>query len=150
MKPIAELIKEQTFFVGLSPEDIAYVAECGKPVSFKKGEVISRRGDPMTVFYLIVSGSVSLAIDVPPKQPFVFQTLEKNDILGLSWLIPPYKWTLSAKASEETQAIAFHAACLRGKCEQDPRLGYKIMQQLVQVILMRAEALRLRVLDVYG
>ena len=47
-------------------------------------------------------------------------------------------------------AIAFDGACLRGKCEADPQLGYDLMKLFAAVIVERLQATRLRLLDVYG
>ena len=50
----------------------------------------------------------------------VLDTADDGDVVGWSWLIPPYRWTFDAAATEETSAIAFDGGCLRGKCEEDP------------------------------
>jgi len=39
---------------------------------------------------------------------------------------------------------------LRGKCEQDPALGYELMKRFMPVIVERLQATRFRLLDVYG
>ena len=49
-----------------------------------------------------------------------------------------------------TSAIALDGACLRGKCEDDPALGYRLMQRVVQVMSARLQAARVRLLDLYG
>ncbi len=150
MKSIADLIKEHTFFSGLTPEDLEFIAGCGKNVVFKAGQEVAHRGDPAKEFYLIRSGLVDLAIDVPPTPPVVFQTLGENSIVGLSWLIPPYKWTLTATVKEDVHAIALDGECLRNKCEKEPVFGFRVMKHLVQLLLKREEALRLHLLNVYG
>ncbi len=150
MKTIADILNEHSFFQGLSPEDLAFIAGCGKNVLFKEGEIIARPGDPANDFYLIREGKVALVLDVPPRKPFSFQTLSENEILGLSWLIPPYQWTVTAHSMAATRAIALDGACLRGKCENDPRLGFKLMKHLVVMLVKREEAARLHLLDIYG
>jgi CRP-like cAMP-binding protein len=149
-KTIADILNEHSFFEGLSPEDLSFIAGCGKNVLFKEGEIIAKPGDPANEFYLIREGHVVLSIEIPPRKSFVYQTLGPNEILGLAWLIPPYLWTVSAKAQVITRAIAIDGSCLRKKCENDPGLGYKLMKHLVQVLVRREEATRLHLLDVYG
>jgi len=150
MKTIADILKEHPFFQDLSSEDLTFVAGCGKNVLFKEGEMIAKPGDPANDFYLIREGQVALVVEIPPHKPFVYQTLNANEILGLSWLIPPYQWTVSVRAVQLTRAIALDGACLRKKCEEDPRLGFKLMKHLAQVLVMRGEAALLHLLDVYG
>ena len=48
------------------------------------------------------------------------------------------------------RALAFDGACLRGKCEADPGLGYALMQRFAPVMIERLQATRLRLLDLYG
>ncbi|MCX6989700.1 MAG: cyclic nucleotide-binding domain-containing protein [Chlamydiae bacterium] len=150
IKTIADILQEHSFFQGLSPEDLAFIAGCGKNVHFQEGQVIASSGDAANEFYLLRDGQVALSIGAPPRKPFIFQTLGVNEIVGLSWLIPPYQWTASAQAQCATRAIAIDGACLRKKCENDPRLGFKLMKHLVQVMVMRENAVLLHLLDVYG
>jgi hypothetical protein len=55
-----------------------------------------------------------------------------------------------ARALGVVRTLAFDAACLRGKCEQDTQLGYTLMQRYAEVMVQRLQATRLRLLDVYG
>lgn len=150
MKKIADIIKENPFFQDLSSNDIEFIASCAKNVAFKEKEIIASPGDAADEFYLIRQGQIRLSIETPPHKPFMLQTLGTNEIVGLAWLIPPYVWTISAQAIEATRAIAFDGACLREKCEQEPRLGFKLMKHLVQVLVVREDAARLHLLDIYG
>ena len=70
--------------------------------------------------------------------------------MGWSWLVPPYRSTFDARAAEATGVVAFDGACLRGKCEQDPRLGYELMQRVSKVMNGRLVAAQVRLLDLYG
>ncbi len=147
---MVDIISEHAFFKDLSAENQALVAACGKNAAFKEGTVLANPGDMADTFYLIREGKVNLYIDLSPGQSFIFQTLGKDDILGISWLIPPYRWTVTARVVTPVHAFAFDGACLRKKCEEDPILGFKIMKHLVQVLVNREEATRLHLLDVYG
>lgn len=150
MKTIADILKKHSFFEGLSQEHLEFIAGCGKNVVFKEGEFIANPGDPANEFYLIREGHVALTIALPARKPFLFQTLGPNDIVGLSWLIPPYRWTVSAQAVASTRAIALNGVCLRKKCEDDPRLGFNLMKHLIKIMVIREDAYRLHLLDVYG
>ena len=71
-------------------------------------------------------------------------------MVGWSWLFPPYRWHFDARALSHVRATAFDGACLRGKCEDDPALGYDLMKRFAQVLIERLQWTRLRLLDVYG
>jgi hypothetical protein len=76
--------------------------------------------------------------------------LREGDILDASWLVPPYRWTFDARASELVRALGVNARCLREKCEADHDLGYELMKRFAGAMGERLRATRLQVLDVYG
>ena len=70
-------------------------------------------------------------------------------MLGWSWLFPPYRWHLDARAIEAVRAVAFDGACLRQKSIDDHELGYELMRRFAEVIVSRLQATRMQLLDVY-
>ena len=58
--------------------------------------------------------------------------------------------TSDAVASEETSLVSIDGACLRGKCEADPALGYDLLKLLSGVFVERLQDTRLRLLDLYA
>ena len=58
--------------------------------------------------------------------------------------------TSTRARSSLVRATSFDGACLRGKCESDPQLGYDLMSRFAQVMIERLQWTRLRLLDVYG
>ena len=95
------------------------------------------------------SGKITVEAFVPNRGPIILQTIASNDIVGWSWLFPPYQWCYDIKAIERTRVIAFDGRCLRGKCEEDPALGYELMKRFSHVMVRRLRATRMQVLDVY-
>jgi len=73
-----------------------------------------------------------------------------DGVIGLSWLVPPYRWTYDARAQEDVRAISLDATCLRGKCDADPVLGYEVMKRFMPTLVERIHNTRLQMLDVYG
>ena len=78
------------------------------------------------------------------------QTVAEGDVVGFSWLVPPYTWQFDARALAQTVAVSLDGLCLRGKCEEDTRLGFYLMQRVATVAVRRLQAARLQLLDVYG
>ena len=93
---------------------------------------------------------MALELVEPGRPPVVFATLGEGEIVGASWLLPPYRWRFAARAVELTRAIGIDAACLRGKCEADHHLGYEMMKRFLPILVERLQATRLQILDVYG
>ena len=145
-----QLMQEHPFFEGLGPAALELLAGCAANESFPAGEVFVREGGPADKFYLLRHGTVAQEIRVPGRDPLIVETLGKGDILGWSWIVPPFRWTFDARALELVRAISLDATCVRAKCEQDHSLGYDLYQRMVPVISRRLKAVRLRLVDMYA
>lgn len=150
MQSIAELLEQHPFFQGLAAEDIAFIAGCGQNVVFQEDEYIFREGGPADHFYVLRHGRVALETFIPERGPLIIETIAEGDVLGWSWLFPPYRWSSDARAVEVTRAVALDGVCLRQKCENDARLGYALMQRFTRIMMDRLHATRLLLLDIYG
>ena len=150
METLESLLAEHEFFRGLTPEDVALFTECASNVRFETGAYIFREGQPADQFFAVRHGRVALEVYVPGRGGVAIQTVGPGEVLGWSWLLPPYRWHFDARALEQTRALAFDATCIRDKCETDHRLGYELMKRLAHVFTQRLEASRLQLLDIYG
>jgi CRP-like cAMP-binding protein len=150
VQTIAEYLPQHPFFSGLDESVATLVAGCAVNVHFHPGQYLFHEGDPADTFYVIRRGRVSLEVHAPAGPPVVVDSAHTDDVVGWSWLVPPYRWLFDARATEETSAIAFDGACLRGKCEDDPAVGYALLQRVVQVMSTRLQSARIRLLDLYG
>jgi len=148
METLEPILKEHSFFKGLKAEYISFIVGCASHKVFKAEELILKEGQSADKFYLVRSGRVMIYIDTPRQ--ITIQTIGGGDILGWSWLIPPYRYRFSAKAVENTRAIALDGKCLREKCEKNPDLGYELLKRLMGVFTARLEATRLQLLDIYN
>jgi CRP/FNR family transcriptional regulator, cyclic AMP receptor protein len=150
MEGIEQILRRHQFFADASEEHVALVAGCARNHRFDAGEYLCRESEPANEFFLIRHGRVALEIAAPGRAPVTFATIGPGEIVGASWLIPPYRWNFDARAMELTRAIGIDAACLRGKCEADHDLGYEMMKRFLPVLVNRLHATRLQILDVYG
>ena len=150
METIDDLLSRHEFFRGLRPDSLALIAGCGRNVHFNAGAYLLREGETADRFFAIRGGKVAVETYVPSRGPVALQTLGEGEILGWSWLFPPYVYQFDARAREEVRATAFDGACLRSKCDADPALGYELMKRLARLVSSRLEATRRQLLDVYG
>ena len=146
---LEEIIAGDPFFVGLDAAFCKTIAGCGKQMRFEKGQYIYRQGDAADHFYIVRHGHVALEVGASGK-PHVFQTLHDCDVLNAAWIAPPYRCFSDARAVGPTVLIAFDAACLRGKCDDDHDLGYDLMKRFIPILVDRIEHARLQSFDVYG
>ncbi|HET7567944.1 MAG TPA: cyclic nucleotide-binding domain-containing protein [Gaiellaceae bacterium] len=144
------MIRESPVFADLEPEDLELVAGCGQNVAFDAGDRLFKEGDEADSFYLVRHGLVALEQYVPNKGMLTVETVGPGEIAGWSWLVPPYRWQLSARAIEPTRAIVLDGACLRGKCDDDPALGYRLLSRISGELVQVITQARLQLVDVYG
>jgi CRP/FNR family transcriptional regulator, cyclic AMP receptor protein len=150
MERIEQVLRNHPFFASFAPQNLLLVTGCAHNIRFEAGQYLFREGEPANEFFLIRQGKVALEIVSPGRAPLVFGTLGAGEIVGASWLVPPYRWKFDARAMEATRAIGINAACLRDKCEADHDLGYDMMKRFLPVMINRLQETRLQILDVYG
>ena len=118
--------------------------------TFRPDRYLCHEGERADTFYLIRHGRVSLEVRAPAGPAVTVDSAHDGDVVGWSWLVPPHRWLFDARATDETSVIAFDGACLRGKCETDPAVGYALLQRVVGVMSDRLHSARVRLLDLYG
>ena len=82
--------------------------------------------------------------------PVVIETIGMGELLGWSWLFPPYKWAFGAVAVTPVEAFEFDAATVRQCCAADPGLGYEFNQRITRVLAKRLQATRIRLIARLG
>jgi CRP-like cAMP-binding protein len=142
LEGLDRIVREHRFFAGLDEGFCKLICGCAKNVRFEAGQYLFHEGEAADWFYLIRHGRVALNVTAPGRGAITFQTVGVGEVVGVSWLVPPYCWTYDAKALELTRAIAMDAACLRRKCDEDHDLGYEMMKRFVPVLVERLQATR--------
>ena len=115
---------------------------------FPAGELIFREGDPANRFYLIQNGKIALESHARNQRNTLIETIGAGDVLGWSWLFPPYYWHFSARAIEATDVIFIYATPLREECESDHELGYELVKRMAEVMMRRLQAARKQLLGI--
>jgi CRP/FNR family transcriptional regulator, cyclic AMP receptor protein len=138
-------------FVGdLEPAYLALLAGCAENVEFWPGTFLFREGTPADWCYLLRQGKVALETAAQGRGPLIVQSLGAGEVAGFSWLLEPHRWQFDGRAMEPVRAVALNGACVRAKCEHDPRLGFELMQRFAYLATGRLQSARLRLLDVKG
>ena len=149
MTSVEQLLGEHPFFLGMQEEQVKVLSGCATLARIEGGEFLFREGEIAKSFYVVRHGAVAIASITPHEGLVVIQTVSDGDVLGWSWLLPPYRWHFSARALQPAVVLGLDAACVRGKCDQDPAFGYDIMRSFAQVIAWRLEAMHLQLMNVY-
>jgi len=149
METLEPILAEHPFFEGLEPRHLSLIVGCASNVRFNPGQLLFREGDKANQFYMIRQGKVAVEIHAAERGSITVQTVGEGEVLGWSWLIPPYRWRFDARAVELTRAIALDGECLRTKSEEDHSLGYELLKRFSLTIVERLDAMRLQLLDLY-
>ncbi len=149
METLERFLSDHPFFHNFQQRHLGLIVGCASNVRFDANQLIFREGEKANTFYLIRRGKVALQVVSERRGPITVLTLGEGEILGWSWLAPPYQWRFTARTLEPTQVFAFDGECLRVKAEEDHDLGYELLKRFVGVIAGRLEATRLQIINVY-
>ncbi len=150
MQTVEELLAASPALAPLTPGHREVISGCARNRAFTADEYLMREGEPADVFYVIRDGAAAIETFVPHRGAVTLQILHDGDLVGWSWLLKPYRVAFDVRALTTTRTVSFDAACLRGKCEQDPALGYDLLRLFATVIVERLQNTRIQLLDLYG
>lgn len=137
-------LKPHPFLEGCTPEFLNHLEEFATEATFARGETIFSEGEYADRFYLIWEGRIRLESGSNGKPGITIQTLGPGDVLGWSWLYPPFEWHFSARAIEPCKVVAINAASLLVRSEEDPVFGHELMKRLSKHLIQRLQCTRKR------
>jgi CRP/FNR family transcriptional regulator, cyclic AMP receptor protein len=140
-KKFEKEVAAHPFLLGMNEQHVRSLADCAMHSHYHADATIFREGEPANRFYLIVRGRVRLESSTL-GEPVPVDEIHDGDLLGWSWLFPPYAWHFTARTLKETDAIFFYGTILREYCEKDHSLGFELFKRMSAVMLRRLQAAR--------
>jgi CRP-like cAMP-binding protein len=137
-------------FTHLTEEQRINVADVARDCRYPDAAELFREGDRATGCWVIRGGQVTLSLPVPGHLQMVIDTLHHPDVVGWSWLVPPYRWAFTATTVGLVDAIELDAVRLRALTGRDPTLCCNLLLGLFEGLLPRLQSTRARLLDVYA
>lgn len=137
----------------LGRDHLSRMAGIGEIERFAATACLFRQGDPALDLRLVLSGRVSLTLEVPGRTPMIVASLSRGDLLGWSALCGwsgTATWSASATASKPSVCLRFAGADLRALCELDHDLGFYVMRHAFELVSRRLRDCRVQLLDLYG
>jgi len=150
MESDEQILAEHPFFKDVDGGYLQQISKGAEHRKFSPGDYVIREGDNADYFFLILKGRINIltdkleSLELEEPVPVPIQTLVQSEILGWSWLVPPYQWRFDAKAVEPTEVIVLDAVYVRKQCEDDPKLGYELLKRLATSVTQRLTATRLQ------
>jgi CRP/FNR family transcriptional regulator, cyclic AMP receptor protein len=143
-------VEDHPFFAGLGAQLRQDAARLARERRFETGELLIRDGDPAGWFYLVFQGKVALEVATPEKPHLTIQTVGPGEVLGWSWLVPPYLWRFDARALKPTRVLAVDGPGFREALEALPAQGYQFLMRLLPIIAQRLENTQVQLLDIHA
>ncbi|MER5958565.1 Crp/Fnr family transcriptional regulator [Streptomyces sp. NPDC056121] len=140
----------RTLLSEMSPDAREALLARSHRVDFPSGTRIFDEHRCADRFWIIENGTVELDMHVPGHKAAVVETLGFGDLLGWSWMVPPYLWHLGATATHPVQALEFDAQAVRELCAEDSGVGREVSIGVAAVIARRLSASRNRLLAMFA
>lgn len=134
----------------LTHDQIAQLEPHSREVSLEIDEILFRADESADDFYVVTLGLITLELEVAAGPSMVVGSVGEGDLLGLSWLFPPFVWKWTARATAPSELLAFDAAGVRDLMEEDHDLGYRITRSVAAQMKSRLTGVRLQLMDLYG
>ena len=144
---IEDYLSTHTFFSGLDDSFVKFLSNSATGLQIKKGEVLFKQGTHADKFYLLRNGQVSVQVPALMGPSLEMQSLGEDQILGWSWLIPPYRWNFMARAVEDSELLEFDGNAILARCEEDPKFGYELFKCFAALMSERLNAARQKMMD---
>lgn len=128
-----QTIQELDVFSGLKHEELEQLAPLFHPMRIKEGEVIMRRGNPASTFFVVMSGNFMVEF----KDERAITLHRKGDIMGWSTVITPFQYTGTAVALTDGEVLSMAGGDFLRLIQENSGLSDKIMRKINAVVSER-------------
>lgn len=149
IEPLSIRVALHPFLAGMNHTQLTMLTECAVVRHFSASQKVLGEREFANGFYLIETGKAALESEVSFGKSIAIQLLGPGELLGWSWMFPPYVWQFTARAIEPCTALFFYAAILREYCEKDHSLGYELLKRISAVMVTRLHAAHGQMLSLY-
>jgi len=146
-------LAQVALFRGISADAVSEFSKLGKREAVGSGQTLFQLGDIATRFYILVDGSIALTMPIDirgSRQDAFIEEVTPAGIFGWSALVQPHRYTMSAKATVDSEVRVFESSAVFQLLDRQPALGtafYKNVTELICHRLHRVQAMWLRELQ---
>ena len=150
MTPAVEsILRDHSFALGLSDEQISRLASLATPVSFQESEIVLGDHERSSAFYFLISGSVAIELRAA-RYAVCVQALGPGQVFGWSALLDRQDTLFQVRAREQTTTLRVPGHSLKAICMDDPKLGCELYRRTLQVVASRVRATEERFAEMCG
>ena len=144
---IGDYLSRHPFFSGMDDKYIEFLAGAAVERQIGEGGILFGQGKPADKFYLLRSGQISIQVPALVGPVLEIQRLGEDELLGWSWLIPPYRWNFQARVEADSTILEFDGRAVLAHCEDDPRFGFELLKRFAALMSERLGAARQKMID---
>jgi CRP-like cAMP-binding protein len=107
------------------------------------GQTVFSAGEPATALYLLITGSVDLYDVISDlvlpggSREFFLDSIGPGEVFGISALVEPYSYTLTARAATDLDLVRLDGAELRRLLGQHADLAQAVLGQTTKTLAGR-------------
>ncbi|HET7314281.1 cyclic nucleotide-binding domain-containing protein [Salinisphaera sp.] len=146
-QPTVSDLAERDFFIGLDPSFLSFLAGCATPLALDTEDILFRHDHRAQQFYFIRRGAISIEVAAISGPALEMQHLGPGEVVGWSWLIPPYRWHFQARALEDSDVLVFDGDAILARCESDPKFGYELFKRFSALMSRRLSSARQKMME---
>jgi CRP-like cAMP-binding protein/Fe-S cluster biogenesis protein NfuA len=132
-----ELLKELSFFEGLSKEDLEHLSPYFSYQSFKAGQLIFCQDEFAEFLYLIIEGIAIIKFKPDDGPPMKVAQIQPGGVFGWSAAMGNVTYTSGAECIEDCNTLKMRGSDIRKLSKKYPDLGQAILDRLAYVIAER-------------
>ncbi len=128
-----QTLKALDLFADLNFSELKQITPLMHLMKVTEGEVLTRKGEPARTFFIILSGNFMLSF----KEERSFTLHNKGNIIGLSTVVTPFRYTGTAVALTDGLVLLMQGQEFLRLIQSNSALGDKIMRKINKIVLER-------------
>ena len=145
-----EILRRFPFFHNLDEAQLRALAMIADENLTEGNHSIFEEGTAANKFYLLISGNIDLFVkseeenDPKSRRDFAVGEVNPGEVFGISALLEPLIYRVSARTANECRWIEFDAVSLRAITQSDPGLAYQLIVQVAKALMDRLQSTRVQ------
>jgi CRP-like cAMP-binding protein len=134
---IEEILDRAELFQGLGRDRVRRAVAIGRARTLEAGRYLFLLGDNADAAYVVLRGSLDLCLPIALRgtvKDVRVESVGVGQALGWSALVRPYRFTLSARATEPSEVIGFARSDLKELFRSDPGIALSFLTHVSEVV----------------
>lgn len=123
-------VYNKLLFGGLSDDELSFLTLHKQELEFKKGEIISKEGAPITSFLYLKEGLVKLYKESPGYKSQIISIAKPLDFISLLSIFSNSTYNFSVSALEDTVVCSIRLEAFKDVISKNGKFGMEILSKM--------------------